>query len=138
MKTYTPKLNEIERRWWVVDAEGKPLGRLATEIARILRGKHKPMYTPHLDTGDNVVVIRALNGWNNRVQVGQPGLETEVLEEFYQTALGRHVVQGPDRIVVAGERTAEMRDGDTFKDPTTPPAGATHIERVAAFSGRTV
>lgn len=59
MKTYTPKLNEIERRWWVVDAEGKPLGRLATEIARILRGKHKPMYTPHLDTGDNVVVINA-------------------------------------------------------------------------------
>jgi large subunit ribosomal protein L13 len=59
MKTYTPKLNEIERRWWVVDAEGKPLGRLATEIARILRGKHKPMYTPHLDTGDNVVVVNA-------------------------------------------------------------------------------
>ena len=59
MKTYTPKLNEIERRWWLVDAEGKPLGRLATEVARILRGKHKPMYTPHLDTGDNVVVINA-------------------------------------------------------------------------------
>ena len=59
MKTYTPKLNEIERHWWVVDAEGKALGRLATEVARVLRGKHKPMYTPHLDTGDNVVVINA-------------------------------------------------------------------------------
>ena len=59
MKTYTPKIAEIQRRWWIVDAEGKALGRLATEVARVLRGKHKPMYTPHLDTGDNVVVINA-------------------------------------------------------------------------------
>ena len=59
MKTYTPKLTEIERRWWVVDAEGKVLGRLASEIAQVLRGKHKPMFTPHLDTGDFVVVINA-------------------------------------------------------------------------------
>lgn len=59
MKTYTPKATEIERAWWVVDAEGKVLGRLATEIARVLRGKHKPMYTPHLDTGDHVIVINA-------------------------------------------------------------------------------
>ena len=59
MTTLTPKLKEIEHHWWVVDAEGIPLGRLATEVARILRGKHKPMYTPHLDTGDHVVVINA-------------------------------------------------------------------------------
>lgn len=59
MKTYTPKLTEIQRRWWVVDAEGKVLGRLASEIAQILRGKHKPMFTPHLDTGDFVVVVNA-------------------------------------------------------------------------------
>ncbi len=59
MRTYTPSANDIERRWWVVDADGKPLGRLATEIARVLRGKHKPIYTPHLDTGDHVVVINA-------------------------------------------------------------------------------
>jgi large subunit ribosomal protein L13 len=59
MKTYTPKADEIERAWFVVDAAGQPLGRLATEIARILRGKHKPMYTPHLDTGDHVVVLNA-------------------------------------------------------------------------------
>ena len=59
MRTYTPKAGEIERRWWLVDAADKPLGRLATEIARVLRGKHKPMYTPHLDTGDHVVVVNA-------------------------------------------------------------------------------
>ena len=59
MRTYTPKANDIEHHWWVVDAAGQPLGRLATKIATVLRGKHKPMYTPHLDTGDNVVVINA-------------------------------------------------------------------------------
>ena len=59
MKTLTPKANEIERRWWLVNAEGIPLGRLATEVARILRGKHKPIYTPHLDTGDHVIVVNA-------------------------------------------------------------------------------
>ena len=59
MKTYSVKAGEIERRWFVVDARGKVLGRLATEIARVLRGKHKPIYTPHLDTGDFVVVVNA-------------------------------------------------------------------------------
>ncbi len=59
MKTYTPKPAEIERRWWLVDANEKVLGRLASEIAQILRGKHKPMFTPHLDTGDYVVVVNA-------------------------------------------------------------------------------
>jgi large subunit ribosomal protein L13 len=59
MKTYTPKTTDIQRRWLVVDAEGKVLGRLASEVAQLLRGKHKPMYTPHLDTGDFVVVVNA-------------------------------------------------------------------------------
>lgn len=59
MATYSPKLAEIERDWYVVDAEGMVLGRLATEVATILRGKHKPMYAPHIDTGDHVVVINA-------------------------------------------------------------------------------
>lgn len=59
MKTYTPRKEDIELSWWIVDAEDKPLGRLATEVARILRGKHKPMFTPHMDTGDNVIVLNA-------------------------------------------------------------------------------
>ena len=59
MRTYTPKAEDVTRQWWLVDAEDKPLGRLATEIARVLRGKHKAMYTPHLDVGDHVVVINA-------------------------------------------------------------------------------
>lgn len=59
MRTYTPTASEIERSWYVVDAEGLTLGRMATEVARRLRGKHKATYTPHLDTGDHVVIINA-------------------------------------------------------------------------------
>ena len=57
MKSYIAKPQEVERKWYVLDAEGKTLGRLATEAASILRGKRKPIYTPHVDTGDFVIVI---------------------------------------------------------------------------------
>jgi len=57
--TFTATPADIEHKWFVVDAEGMVLGRLATEVARIIRGKHKPMFTPHMDTGDNVIVINA-------------------------------------------------------------------------------
>jgi large subunit ribosomal protein L13 len=59
MKTYAPKPWHIERRWYVLDAEGQVLGRLATEVATLLRGKHKPMFAPHMDTGDHVIVVNA-------------------------------------------------------------------------------
>lgn len=58
-KTYSPKTGEVERSWWIVDATDLPLGRLASEIAQILRGKTKPTYAPHLDMGDFVVVVNA-------------------------------------------------------------------------------
>jgi large subunit ribosomal protein L13 len=57
--TYMAKPNEVERNWYIIDAEGKTLGRLASEAASILRGKHKPQFTPHVDTGDFVIVINA-------------------------------------------------------------------------------
>jgi large subunit ribosomal protein L13 len=57
--TYSPKASEIQRAWYVVDADGLVLGRMATEVARVLRGKHKPSFTPHLDTGDHVVIVNA-------------------------------------------------------------------------------
>ena len=59
MSTYTATPKDIKHRWYIVDADGMVLGRLAAEIVRVLRGKHKPMYTPHMDTGDNVIVINA-------------------------------------------------------------------------------
>ncbi len=58
-KTYSPKPAEVERRWYVVDAAGMPLGRLCTRVARVLTGKHRPIYAPHVDTGDFVIVLNA-------------------------------------------------------------------------------
>jgi len=59
MKTYSPKAKDIEREWWVIDAADKTLGRVAAQVANLLMGKHKPIYAPHIDTGDYVVVINA-------------------------------------------------------------------------------
>jgi large subunit ribosomal protein L13 len=60
LKTFSPKPHDIERRWYVIDAEGAVLGRLASEVAKILRGKHKPIFAPHADTGDHVIVVNAM------------------------------------------------------------------------------
>ncbi|MEG3066927.1 MAG: 50S ribosomal protein L13 [Syntrophaceticus schinkii] len=59
MRTYMAKPDEVQRKWYLIDAEDKTLGRLATEVERILRGKHKPTFTPHIDTGDHVIVVNA-------------------------------------------------------------------------------
>ncbi len=59
MKTYVPKQGEIEKKWHIIDAEGKVLGRIAAEAAKLLRGKHKPQFTPYLDCGDHVVIVNA-------------------------------------------------------------------------------
>ena len=70
-RTYTPKASEIERQWLVVDADGQTLGRLATRVARLLTGKHKPTYSTHIDTGDHVIVINA-----EKIKVTGDKLET--------------------------------------------------------------
>ncbi len=57
--TYSPKMAEIERKWYIIDAANKPLGRVATEAAKLLKGKHKPTYTPNIDTGDHVIILNA-------------------------------------------------------------------------------
>ncbi len=86
MKTYSPKPRDIERRWYVLDASGAVLGRLATQAASILRGKHKPIFAPHMDTGDHVIVVNAkevtLSGEKVRTKIayrhsGHPGGLTE-------------------------------------------------------------
>lgn len=101
VKTYTPKAAEIEQAWWLVDAEGQILGRLATRIATILRGKHKAAYTPHLDLGDYVVVVNAekvavtgqrLTQKLYRRHSGYPGgLRERTLEQM--------LARDPDRVI---------------------------------------
>ena len=59
--TYSAKKSEIERKWYIIDASNKPLGRVATEAAKLLRGKHKPTYTPNIDTGDHVIILNCKN-----------------------------------------------------------------------------
>jgi len=107
VKTYSAKPGEVPRNWWVVDAEGKNLGRLASEIAVVLRGKNKPRYTPHVDTGDFVVVVNAekIAVTGNKIKdkmyhrhSGYPGgLKTRTLGEMLQrrpTEVVRKAVKG--------------------------------------------
>jgi large subunit ribosomal protein L13 len=77
VKSYTPKASEIQRAWHVIDATAKPLGRLASEVAGLLRGKHKPMFAPHMDVGDYVVVI-------NAAQVGITGKSKPTQKMYYR------------------------------------------------------
>ena len=101
MKTTMAKANEVDRKWYVIDAEGKVLGRLATEVANILRGKNKPIYTPHVDPGDYVIVINAekvkLTGskWDDKIHAyhtGYPGGRREVA---YKEIREKH----PERVI---------------------------------------
>src|SRR3979411_2539964 len=83
MKTYSATPRDIEHQWYIVDPEGMTLGRLATEVAKIIRGKQKPMYTPHMDTGDNVIVI-------NAAKVRVTGKKAEQKQYFRHTGYMGH------------------------------------------------
>jgi len=106
VKTYAVKAAEIEREWWVVDAEGANLGRLASEIAQVLRGKHKPTFTPGLDVGDFVIVINAdkVSVTGNKLEAkryyrysGYPGgLKSRTLEEMLE--------RFPERVIQSAVR----------------------------------
>lgn len=107
MKSYVAKPQDVERKWYVLDAEGKTLGRLASEAASILRGKKKPIYTPHVDTGDYVIVINAekieVTGKKRKEKIykrhtGYPGGLREITFEKLQAQkpeeIIRHAVKG--------------------------------------------
>ena len=82
MKTYSVKQADITRSWWLVDADGIPLGRLAVEVAKILRGKNKPIYTTNIDVGDYVIVVNADNKVESRtVKVGQAYKQQWIIKE---------------------------------------------------------
>lgn len=100
-KTYSAKPDDNDQQWFIVDADGLVLGRMATEIARIIRGKHKPIFTPHMDTGDNVIVINA-----SKVKVTGRKAENRLYfrhtgymghERF--TSLGTMLAKHPERVI---------------------------------------
>ena len=101
MKTYTAKAGEVRQDWYVVDAAGKVLGRLAAEIARRLRGKHKPEFTPHIDTGDYIVVVNA-----DKLRVTGRKAESKVYYRhtgypggIYATTFAKLHARHPDRVL---------------------------------------
>src|SRR5437016_5722419 len=94
MSTYSAKARDLQHRWFIVDADGMVLGRLATEVARIIRGKHKPIFTPHMDTGDNVIVINA-----SKVKV--TGRKAEQKRYFTHTGYMGHEKFTPFASVIA-------------------------------------
>lgn len=100
--TYMAKPNEVERKWYIVDAEGKTLGRLASEVAALIRGKHKPQFTPHVDTGDFVIVINS-----EKIHLTGKKLENK---KYYRHSLhpgGLKVTAAQDLIAKFPERVIE-------------------------------
>lgn len=101
MKTFVASPATIERKWYVVDADGKTLGRLASEIAKVLRGKHKPIFTPHIDTGDYVIVINA-----EKIKVTGRKLDQKIYYRhsgyvggLKETTLKEMLARHPERVV---------------------------------------
>jgi len=100
MKTFVPKLEPNERKWWVIDLEGARPGRVATHVANILRGKNKPIFSPHVDNGDNVIVINA-----SRIQTTPKKLTGKRYYRFsgypgglHSTTMGEMMARNPERV----------------------------------------
>jgi large subunit ribosomal protein L13 len=100
-KTYTPKASEIERSWFVVDADGQTLGRLATRVARLLAGKHKPMYATHNDTGDHVIVVNAgkIKVTGKKLQSKQYSRHSGYPGGFRQESLAHLLERRPEEVI---------------------------------------
>lgn len=106
MKTFSAKPHEVEREWFVVDAQGQTLGRLATHIAVLLRGKHKPIYTPHVDCGDYVIVVNA-----DKINVTGQKLDQKIYYRhsgypggLKQVTLRRRLQTHPERVIESAVR----------------------------------
>lgn len=106
MRTYSARPQDIDREWLVVDAQGQTLGRLATHIAAVLRGKHKPLYTPHLDCGDFVIVVNA-----DKIQVTGKKMDQKIYYRhsgypggLRQIVLRRQMERHPERVIESAVR----------------------------------
>lgn len=130
MKTFSAKIEEVKRDWYVVDANGKHLGRLATEIAKRLRGKHKPIYTPHVDTGDYIIVVNAakIHVTGNKEKDKIYYHHTGYVGNMKSISLGKLRKIFPDRIIsnaVKGMLPKNSLGRDMFRKLKVY-AGATH------------
>lgn len=101
MKTFSAKPAEVKRDWYIIDANGKTLGRMATEIARRLRGKHKPEYTPHVDTGDYIVVVNAekIHVSGNKLKDKMYYRNTGYIGNLKSASLEKMLQKAPTRVI---------------------------------------
>jgi large subunit ribosomal protein L13 len=131
--TYSPKASEIDRAWVLIDADGLVLGRLATEVANILRGKHKPTYAPHMDMGDHVVIINAskvvltAEKASKKKVYRHSGFPGGLKEQTYQDLLDRkpeEALRGTIRGMIPKNRlgAAQLRKLKVYAGPTHPHA----------------
>ena len=127
MKTYMANPDKIERKWYVVDAEGQTLGRLAAEVAKVLRGKNKPEFTPHIDTGDNVIVINA-----EKIKVTGKKLDQKVYYHhsdyvggMKETTLREMMAKKPEQVIELAVKGMLPKG----------PLGRTMIKKVHVYAG---
>ena len=125
--TVSAKPAEVRRDWYLVDAENKTLGRLATEIARRLRGKHKPIYTPHVDTGDYIVVINAekIRVTGNKLQNKMYHHHTGYVGNLKSISLEKQLDKAPDRVITTAVRGMLPRS----------PLGRAMMKKLRVFAG---
>ncbi len=127
MKTFSAKPAEVQRDWFVVDATGKTLGRLSTEIARRLRGKHKPVYTPHVDTGDYIVVVNAekIRVTGNKMTDKMYHHHTGYIGSLKSISLEKQLEKAPERVLQASVKGMLPRG----------PLGRQMLSKLRVFAG---
>ncbi|MDJ0759837.1 MAG: 50S ribosomal protein L13 [Woeseiaceae bacterium] len=127
MKTFSAKPAEVQRDWFVVDATGKTLGRLSTEIARRLRGKHKPVYTPHVDTGDYIVVVNAekIRVTGNKLTDKMYHHHTGYIGSLKSISLEKQLEKAPERVLQASVKGMLPRG----------PLGRQMLSKLRVFAG---
>ena len=127
MKTYMANPDKIERKWYVVDAEGQTLGRLSAEIAKVLRGKNKPVFTPHVDTGDYVIVVNA-----DKVKVTGKKLEQKIYYHHSEYVGGMKEVTLKEKLAKKPESVIELAvKGMLPKGPL----GRSMIKKLFVYAG---
>jgi large subunit ribosomal protein L13 len=125
--TVSAKPAEVRREWYLVDAEGKTLGRLASEIARRLRGKHKPIYTPHVDTGDNIIVVNAekVRVTGNKLKDKMYHHHTGYVGNLKSISLEKQLQKAPERVIQAAVKGMLPRN----------PLGRAMLKKLRVYAG---
>lgn len=127
MTTISAKPAEVRRDWWLVDAEGKTLGRLASEIARRLKGKHKPIFTPHVDTGDYIVVVNAekIRVTGNKLKDKMYHRHTGYIGNLKSISLEKQLQKAPERVIETAVKGMLPRS----------PLGRTMMRKLRIYAG---